>query len=217
MTFKHDFYNFDEATLVETATDRYYVTPNGIRLKSVTQIIGAAEDKTFLNAWVDRVGVLEAERVSGIARNRGKAIHKLVETYILNQDMPKNILPVNLQTFRQFKKELDAHLTLVNGIEKPLYSETLAVAGTADLIGHWNDIPSIIDHKTSRYEKMKDGITNYFIQETIYSILLEERSGKRHDHLVTIIGCDDSYDAIVFEENRKNYEKRALQIIHGRQ
>jgi genome maintenance exonuclease 1 len=56
---------------------------NGYRLPSVTTILGATKDKSFLTKWKARVGEAEAERIKNHSSSRGTAMHKFLEHYIL--------------------------------------------------------------------------------------------------------------------------------------
>ena len=72
--------------------------------------------------------------------------------------------------------------------------------------------PSIIDFKTSRKTKKKSWIENYFIQESAYAIMWEERTGMPITQLVTIISVDNE-DSQVFIEHRDNWDTKLLETI----
>ena len=205
--------NIPQAVKIETETERYYLTPEGHRFNSVTQVIGAMMPKQEIIEWRERVGDAEADKVVNIAVARGKAVHRTIEQYLLGEQFPKKIMPATLATFQQMKKQIDQSLTTIYGIELPLFSYNLKLAGTCDLLGEWNYIPSIIDHKTSKYEKRAEDIQGYFLQACMYSMMYEELSGQRLEQLVVLIGCDDSPEAQVFIRQRKDYEEETRAII----
>ena len=60
---------------------RYYVTPNGVRLPSVTTVVGAKKKQSIME-WRNRVGEQEANRVSKLATGRGNRVHNLAEKYL---------------------------------------------------------------------------------------------------------------------------------------
>ena len=72
---------------------------------------------------------------------------------------------------------------------------------------------SVIDFKTSKKLKKKEWIEGYFIQETAYAIMWEERTGMPITQLVTIISVDDE-DPQVFIEHRDNWALKLLETIN---
>ena len=62
----------------------YQVTRDGeviAKLPSVTTILGGTSDKSGLEAWRQRVGEEEADRIGKLSANRGTIMHRLVELY----------------------------------------------------------------------------------------------------------------------------------------
>ncbi len=53
------------------------------RLPSVTTILGATANKSFLKDWKAKVGEENAERIKNHSSNRGTCMHKFLEHYIL--------------------------------------------------------------------------------------------------------------------------------------
>ena len=86
-----------------------------------------------------------------------------------------------------------------------MYSEHLGVAGRVDCIAEFNGKLSIIDFKTSMKPKKKDWIKNYFMQESAYAIMFEERTGIPITQLVTIVAVDGTNDPQVFVEHRDDW------------
>jgi len=212
---RHNPVKFPQASLIENAKERYY-TDGTRKYISVTQLLKSHFPKPFLDEWKERVGEEEASFVSAVSTTRGKLMHKAIEEYIDYYDIvPESLLkmPFNRELFFKFKKRIDSHLTEVNGIEQPLISPKWNIGGTADLIGHWNDIGSIIDHKTSKYDKEISEIEDYFVQKTIYSLIVEETTGLCYKQLVSLIGVDHSNEAQVHIQHRDQYERKALEIL----
>ena len=85
-----------------------------------------------------------------------------------------------------------------------MYSNHLGVAGRVDCVADFDGKRSIIDFKTSMKTKKLDWIKNYFMQESAYAIMWEERTGQPITQLVTIISVDNA-DPQVFVEHRDNW------------
>ena len=72
---------------------------------------------------------------------------------------------------------------------------------------------SIIDFKTAKKKKREDWIQNYFVQESAYSFMFEERTGMQVPQLVTIIGVDGEKEPQVFIKNTKERNQYLLQFL----
>ena len=193
--------------LKEEMTDRgrIYITPEGNRYPSVTTVLSAGTDQSWLEKWKERVGPEEVKRVQVKASRRGSAVHELAEHYLKNDpNYKKGHMPVNVDSFYKIKPFLDEHIGLIAGLEIPLYSDTLRTAGRSDCIAKWDGVWSIIDFKTSKKIKNKEDITNYFMQESCYAHMFFERTGKKIPQIVTVMTIDHE-DPRVFIEKADDY------------
>lgn len=210
--FKHELLNLAPLERTEKDGKRYYITSDGV-FPSVTTVLGEKLDKSGLELWKARVGAAEVEKVSRLAANRGTAIHKLCEDYLMNVEIDaRKVMPFNMMMFNTIKPILAKNVSKVYGIESMLYSKVLKAAGTSDLLAEYNGINSIVDFKTSKKEKKEEWIQNYFIQATTYSIMAEELTDLKFPQIVIIIANDD-YETQVFVKNRDDYKERVLEIF----
>jgi len=191
-----------------TDSGRTYSTPDGKSYPSVTTVLSILNEH-IIQAWRDRVGEEEANRISGKASNRGTRVHSIVEKYLNNEDTTK-ALPHIRQSLENLKPVLDQSIGSIFGLEVPLYSNHLGVAGRCDCIAQFNGVPSIIDFKTSRYIKKKEKISNYFAQGAAYSIMWEERTGMVVPNIVIIMDVDHEKPS-VFVEHRDNW----TELLHN--
>ncbi len=204
MKFNHEKIDIGYKDLDAETTDsgRTYNTPDGKSYPSITTVLSILNEH-IIQAWRDRVGEEEANRISGKASNRGTRVHSIVEKYLNNEDTTK-ALPHIRQSLENLKPVLDDHIGTIFGLEVPLYSNHLGVAGRCDCIAQYNGVPSIIDFKTSRYIKKKEKISNYFAQGAAYSIMWEERTGMVVPNIVIIMDVDHEKPS-VFVEHRDNW------------
>lgn len=214
-TFEHAPVDLGYNDLIaETATTgRVYNIPSGKQYPSITTVLSILSEDS-IRAWRKRVGEEEANRISTRASRRGTAVHLIAEKYINNEiDYKKGFTPDILESFRSIKPILDERIGKVYGQELPLYSDYLGVAGRVDCIAQFDGVPSIIDFKTSRRLKTHDDIHSYFMQETAYAIMWEERTKRPIVNLVTIIAVDDN-EPLVFKEHRDNWVKPLVETIN---
>ena len=98
------------------------------------------------------------------------------------------------------------------GLEKPLWSETLHLAGRVDCIAEFDGKLSIIDFKGSTRLKRESDIQNYFMQTTAYAIMFQERTKTPINQIVILISCD-SGDTQVFVANPNDYVPQLLECL----
>ena len=80
---------------------RMYCTDSGDRYPSITTVL-SCRGKKGLYEWRQRVGSVEADKVSKKASTRGTKIHKICEDYINNEPLPELTL-VEQETWNTFK------------------------------------------------------------------------------------------------------------------
>lgn len=192
---------------------RVYRTPEGA-FPSVTTVIGWVRGNAGIDAWRRRVGEQEANRVGTRARLRGTAVHSLAEAYLRNDpEWKSQAMPMNLASFLQVKPLLDEHVGTIYGIEVPLWSKGLRTAGRADLLADWDGVPAIIDFKTSTRIKDESQITGYFIQETCYGLMAEERIPGLVVPLVVTLMMVDHETPQVWLKRKEDYREETLKVF----
>jgi len=190
---------------------RKYLTPNG-NYPSITNLLSNLSKKA-IQAWRDRIGHEEANKISRVAAGRGTAVHAICELYVNNDpDYARGVMPNILNDFNRIKNILDTRIGIVYGQELPLYSDHLGVAGRVDCVAEFDGKLSIIDYKTSRKTKKYEWCHSYFMQECFYAIAWEERTGIPITQLVTIISVDDA-EPQVFIEHRDDWDKELVKVI----
>ena len=162
-------FQYPELSRTSNGSRRYVV--NGTRLPSVTTILDACTDKTWLYEWKKRVGEVEAKRISTESSNIGTLVHSCLEDHITKKpSQSKNNLVYQLanKMANAIIENGLKHIPVVWGVEAKLYYEDL-YAGTTDLVGLWKNKPAIIDFKTTKNKKTKKDIQHYFLQGVAYA------------------------------------------------
>ena len=204
MMFEHVPVTLNEMTAVTTEKGRQYKTPEGVNLPSITTVLSILS-RDSIAKWRARVGEAEANRISYRASTRGTSVHEIIEKYINNEEGYQNgYTPDIINSFLDLKPILDDRIGRVYAQEAPLYSNHLGVAGRVDCVADFDGKLSIIDFKTSMKPKRLDWIKNYFMQESAYAIMWEERTGRPITQLVTIISVDN-HEPQIFIEHRDNW------------
>lgn len=234
MTFKHTFVNaLPPLEAVRTDLGRFYKTPNGKLLPSVTTVLSETKDFKFgkildalasgqstkefspmqvkiVQGWADKHGGAHAAKhIEGVKiTDNGHNLHRCLESLVLNQPV-ENPHP----HFDLFAKVLRENVTEVFGTELGLYSEEIGIAGTTDLAARWRTVPAIIDYKTSVKRKTVSRIKDYFVQTAMYAVLFEAVYGIRIPQLVVLIGDQETNSVKPFEAPTADYIAHAAHRI----
>ena len=70
-------YPYGELARVTKNHKRHYETPDGRQVPSVTTVLSATKDMTFLHAWRKRIGVEKAQQITTESANIGTVMHYL--------------------------------------------------------------------------------------------------------------------------------------------
>lgn len=168
-------YNYQDIPRVTVNSRRFYATPDGNRLPSVTTILDATkpqEKREALQRWRKSVGEARAQQITTEAANRGTRMHSFLERYVKDGALPSR--PGNPFSWASWhmadtvvKKGLQ-NVTECWGIEVPLYFPNI-YAGTTDLVGLHTQTQSIMDFKQTNKPKRREWIEDYFLQLAAYS------------------------------------------------
>lgn len=201
----------------EVQGKRWYITPKGKKVPSVTTVLGYHKRKA-ISEWRARVGEQEANRISGQASNRGTRFHSMMEKYLNNEPLKdilhEGIMPDMKLAFNKFKYHAD-RIDNIHYLESPLYSEKLGIAGRTDCIGEFDETLSIIDFKTSKEHKREEHIQDYFQQAAAYALMYEELVGQHIDQIVIMISPNNGDSPQLFIHPKDYYVEPLLEKIHS--
>ena len=200
---RNDIGDFEIPERVEKDGKRYYVTPDGNSYPSITSILSQQEN-LGLQAWKEKVGEKEAKRISKEAARIGTAVHQMAEFYLSNYTvkLDKEERKI-IDTFNRLRFLL-GNINNIVGLEIPLFSDLLRIAGTTDCIAEYNGQLSIIDFKTSRKPKKEEWIDDYFMQTFAYKLMFEEMTGVEIKQIVILVACTETFDIQVFNKPAKD-------------
>jgi hypothetical protein len=211
--WKTDFVSLPPICSSDTPSGRWYVTPAGNRYPSVTTFLSRFSDNSWLDSWRSRVGEEQVARVSTQAKRRGTSVHGILEKIILGDRFySRGEMPNNLQMAEGMANALRARARIIKGVEIGLWSDKLQIAGRADCLGTFDRLMSIIDFKTSKYPKKIEDIEGYFLQTTLYALMVEELLGLYVPQLVVMIGVDFE-DPQIFIQRKAQYVSKIMDLI----
>jgi genome maintenance exonuclease 1 len=170
---------------VEVNGKRFYATPDGNKLPSVTTILDKtkpAESRIALANWRKAVGEARAQQITTEAANRGTRMHTYLEDYVKHGEIKERTSnPYSWASHAMAHEVVTKGLCNVNefwGIEVPLYFPGV-YAGTTDGAGVHLNQEAILDYKQSNKPKKREYIEDYFLQLCAYAEAHNELHGTR--------------------------------------
>lgn len=182
------------------------------KLPSVTTILSATmpeEKRKSLDAWKQRVGNVEAQKVVTTAANRGTSMHTILEHYITGQhyldltDVGKNAHSM-AQTV--FEKGIKDKISEYYATEATLFYPDL-YAGATDMVAVHEGKDSIIDFKQTNKAKRREWIEDYCLQLSAYAMAHNTVHGTDIQKGVIMMCTPDNYyqEFIIEGEELKKY------------
>ena len=162
-----------------TLPDSRFYRRNGDYYPSVTHVLSYYPKGKHFEDWLKKVGYA-SEYIVKKAAEEGTQTHNLCEDYLngkecsfLNQYGNPAYPPHVWSMFLNFVDFWETHKPTLIETEVHLFSDTLRVAGTCDLIIELNGELWVLDLKTSNHLQ-----TTYDLQTAVYSQCYEECYGK---------------------------------------
>ena len=167
-----------------TLPDSRYYRRNGEYYPSITHVLSCYPKGKHFEEWLKNMG-RSADYIVRKAAEDGTQVHEMIEEYLegkemnfLNQCGTPQYNPDIWQIFLRFVDFWETYKPELIDQEIHLYSDTLKVAGTTDLVCKIGNELWIIDHKTSNHIQ-----TIYELQAAVYAYCYEECFGVKPDKI----------------------------------
>ena len=186
-------YNYVKGTQIEEHGSRTYDV-SGYRLPSVTTILGATKDQTFLKDWKAKVGEKRAEEIKNHSSRRGTSMHKFLESYVTGVGYD-DLTGIGQEAKPMAEKVIEVGLTPVEeyyGSEVTLYYPGL-YAGSTDLVCLHNGKETVVDFKQANRPKKKEWIEDYFMQIAAYAMAHDYVHNSHIEQGVIMVCTPDLY------------------------
>ena len=198
---------------------RHY-SVNNENLPSVTTILKATESqekKMKLAQWKERVGHKQAEIISKEATSRGSSMHDYLEKFLLgklNMSLLGDNTREKMMADQIIENGLRNKLNEIWGCEATLYYPG-KFAGSADLLGIYENNQSIIDYKQGNKARKDEWNDDYYLQLAAYSLAHDKVYGSNITQGV-ILFCskDNVFQRFIIEGERlRNYQNLFLEKV----
>ena len=199
-------YNFEEAR------KSYY---------SVTTMLSATADHSWLDKWKERVGAAEADRICREATNLGELFHKSMELWLNDgiayvPETPEESLV--LRAWNNACGQLAKHKYEHLHSELPLWSDSLQLAGRCDALGYFDGEPAIVDFKLVKTISPYNSYEDYRLQCTAYAAMVKERLDITcKKFVVLMVPKDGSIPCCIVDHPNKYFSKLRERILKFRE
>lgn len=185
---------------VDLEIGRHYLDSNQNPVPSVTTILsGTSKSKDGLTQWRNRVGEEEADRIIKQSTDIGTAVHEAIENYLSGYTWDNFEETHDQQLARKISKKFVNEglngITEIWGLEVGMLLDNL-YAGTADCVGLYQGIPTLIDFKTAKKIKKREWIEDYFLQGCAYANAHNVMFGTNIEQIVILMVDRDA----IFQE-----------------
>jgi genome maintenance exonuclease 1 len=209
----NDKFKYPILERVDTDIGRHYLDSNNKAVPSVTTVLsGTSKSKDGLIQWRNRVGEEEADRIIKQSTDIGTAVHEAIENY-LNGESWNNFEETHDQLLAQkisnkFIKDGLKGITDIWGLEVGLVLDNL-YAGTADCVGEYEGIPTLIDFKTAKKIKKREWIEDYFLQGCAYANAHNVMFGTKIEQIVILmVDRNDIFQEFIVRPTEFNFLTR---------
>ena len=203
-------YKYPILERVDLDIGRHYLDSNQEPVPSVTTVLSAtSKSKDGLIQWKKRVGEEEADRIVKQSTDIGTAVHEAIENYLNGNpwDIFKETYDQLLakKISKKFMSDGLHGITEIWGLEVGLILDNL-YAGTADCVGTYNNIPTLIDFKTAKKIKKREWIEDYFLQGCAYANAHNVMFGSKIEQIVILmVDRDAIFQEFIVRPTEFNY------------
>jgi hypothetical protein len=209
---KHTYPNLKRKDLPE---GRRYIYGEQ-KLPSVTTIISKTKDTSGLDAWAERIGKENAEKIKNDAASVGTHMHNVIERMVAYRDLPR---PTNWLMIKGYEMGYKLVNTYFKYLEEIWGSEVSVYypgkyAGTMDMIGIYRGKLAVIDFKQSKKPKKSEWIEDYFHQLAAYAVAHDKLFNTEINFGVILVSVQDgttqefTTTGYGFENHKKAWLKR---------
>jgi genome maintenance exonuclease 1 len=189
-------FEYQNCKQVNLQGKRVYVTPDGDTVPSVTTILGATKDQTFLIEWRKRIGEQKAREITTEAAGVGTAMHKNLERFLAGIERQPGNHPIHVKAHAMANEIILKGLKDVNEVwamEQSLWFPGL-YSGTTDLVGVYKNNPSVMDYKQTNKPKKEEWVEDYKMQLVAYILAHNEvyKTDIREGHVFMCSRGDDN-------------------------
>ena len=190
---------------------RAYQTADGT-YPSITQVLSSVVPPGILE-WRKSVGDDVANYVMRVAAKRGRGVHSMLRQQLTGSPIHGMVAEYGLLESALYRLMQPAvqRIDDIRGIEIPVYSSKLCVAGMADVIADFDGIPSVVDWKTAT--RLYDEINkSYILQATFYAVAWEELTGEKLDQIVIVVASEQGL-VQVFKDKPSDHVRELRKVI----
>ncbi len=203
-----------DVAVTTSDSERIYHTPDG-DFPSVTTILRATDDDSWLAQWRARVGAEEAERIRRETAAWGTLVHSYLERSWNGEDVSDEIS----RSSHEIRTMTLGLLGIMSENVSSSYMQELIVwnkdmgyAGRLDFVGEWNGVPAVIEFKTSKRKKYGRAAENCSLQASAYALAHNSLFKTDIETIVTLVAIVDGQVQVIEEYAENFFEMLAERV-----
>jgi len=183
---------------------RFYSTPKG-DYPSVTTVLGAYGDKSWLSEWRENIGEEKADAIVKESTDIGSHLHYLFECLLKKKEPKTPETAEEKRAEKMFNSAKKKLLNLVDEVlymEEPVWSESFRIAGRFDMLCRTKKgIVTLVDYKNTKRNKTRSDIDSYRLQLAFYAIMIKETLGLVvEEHKIFMVNREGFVQIFTFNE-----------------
>lgn len=179
----------------------------------VTRVLSATKDQTGLDAWRDRVGHEEADRIVEESKKIGTSLDTIFNDSLTKEDF-------SLDNYKgepgvRLWRQIQQNIRKINpvSVQMKVWSDSMGIMGYLDCLGFYNGELSLIDCKNAKSEKTQEYLLDYYLQCTAYSMCIYEMLGLQVKQIVLLIARRDQPFPQIAVKRTKDYVRGVLSRV----
>ena len=211
-----------EHDISQKLSDYYIKNPyEGKKYYGVTRVLSETKseaDKASLERWRERIGHDAADAILQESLKIGNSLDEMLEKY-LNKELG-NILDYKEEPGAKLFLQIRSHIDKLDpvGTQIHLYDDEWKIQGFLDCIAIVKNKDvyqlTMIDFKNSLKKKDPSYIKDYYLQATIYCLLLYRMTGILINDIKIMIAVRDGFTVQIFNSKIKEHMNEAIERIN---
>lgn len=179
----------------------------------VTKILSSTKDMSGLLAWRARVGDEEADRIVNESTMIGKSLDTILFEHFRGTDCDQFKNEPGYRLYLQVKNSLRKIDPIA--LQLKVWSDKLKVMGYIDCLCYYDGKLTLLDFKNSKTPKSEQYLEDYYLQCTLYCMMLKDMFDINVKQIVLLIAVRSENFPQIKREVTGKYVKEALSRVNN--
>lgn len=202
---------FDNNEIGKTIFESNMFELENKKYPGVTKVLSATKDMSGLLAWRERVGDEEADRIVNESTMIGRSLDSILYEHFKGTDCTQFKNDPGYRLYLQLKNSLRKIDPIA--LQLKVWSDKLQVMGYIDCLCMYDGKLTLLDFKNSRTPKSEQFLEDYYLQCTLYCMMLKDMFDINVKQIVLLIAVRSENFPQIKREVTGKYVKEALSRV----